>query len=223
MKTAQSTNLNIEQIVHAIQRGEMPDGSDVYKDAHLSALYDALGAFNSDEIDVLLEDTGGGVKTAEAIVEKIRRHAAKIARTGYLYGPNIHLVPGGPKANHAPLSAGQYRHDAAPQLMRKFSQAQRGGRSKEDFSAVAVRLNMHEDDNSWFGNAALPLKAYDFYSADFSFFARFVAAWRQLMCIWRDRARSRRELEMLSDRELQDAGFTRIDVENEKGKPFWKP
>lgn len=39
---------------------------------------------------------------------------------------------------------------------------------------------------------------------------------------WRERARSRRELMMLSDRELADIGLTAADVHKESGKPFWQ-
>jgi uncharacterized protein YjiS (DUF1127 family) len=39
---------------------------------------------------------------------------------------------------------------------------------------------------------------------------------------WRRRARSRRELAMLSDRCLRDMGVTRYDVDREARKPFWR-
>jgi uncharacterized protein YjiS (DUF1127 family) len=38
---------------------------------------------------------------------------------------------------------------------------------------------------------------------------------------WRRRARSRHELESLSDATLRDIGMTRCDVHRESNKPFW--
>ena len=38
---------------------------------------------------------------------------------------------------------------------------------------------------------------------------------------WRRRARSRSELQFLSDQILQDIGFTRCDVHRELNKTFW--
>jgi uncharacterized protein YjiS (DUF1127 family) len=39
---------------------------------------------------------------------------------------------------------------------------------------------------------------------------------------WHERARSRHQLEGLSDRMLQDIGLTRAQVEVETDKPFWR-
>lgn len=39
---------------------------------------------------------------------------------------------------------------------------------------------------------------------------------------WRRRARGRRELAQLPDRELRDIGLTRDDVMRECSKPFWR-
>ena len=39
---------------------------------------------------------------------------------------------------------------------------------------------------------------------------------------WRERARSRRALRALDDRELWDMGLTRSDAEFEASKPFWQ-
>lgn len=39
---------------------------------------------------------------------------------------------------------------------------------------------------------------------------------------WRRRSRSRRELLMLSERDLRDVRLTRCDVMSEAHKPFWK-
>jgi uncharacterized protein YjiS (DUF1127 family) len=38
---------------------------------------------------------------------------------------------------------------------------------------------------------------------------------------WQRRARSRRELEALSDATLRDIGITRCDAHREMNKPFW--
>jgi uncharacterized protein YjiS (DUF1127 family) len=46
---------------------------------------------------------------------------------------------------------------------------------------------------------------------------------RALVNEWRERARSRGELRMLDDRELWDAGLTRMDADNECDKAFWQP
>lgn len=39
---------------------------------------------------------------------------------------------------------------------------------------------------------------------------------------WRERAHQRRGLQMLDDRLLRDVGLTRLDVEFETQKPFWR-
>jgi uncharacterized protein YjiS (DUF1127 family) len=39
---------------------------------------------------------------------------------------------------------------------------------------------------------------------------------------WRRRARSRRDLLQLSDRDLWDLCLTRADAEREASKPFWQ-
>jgi uncharacterized protein YjiS (DUF1127 family) len=39
---------------------------------------------------------------------------------------------------------------------------------------------------------------------------------------WRQRARTRRDLMALSDRDLWDMGLTRMDADNEASKPFWE-
>ena len=48
---------------------------------------------------------------------------------------------------------------------------------------------------------------------------RSVAA---LPAAWQRRARSRRELEELSESALHDIGLTRADVVRETSKPFWR-
>jgi len=45
----------------------------------------------------------------------------------------------------------------------------------------------------------------------------------QLMLTWRDRARERRHLLQLGDDMLKDIGISRVDVEREYVKPFWRP
>jgi uncharacterized protein YjiS (DUF1127 family) len=39
---------------------------------------------------------------------------------------------------------------------------------------------------------------------------------------WQQRARQRRELRRMSDRELKDIGLSRVDAEREAAKPFWR-
>ncbi len=39
---------------------------------------------------------------------------------------------------------------------------------------------------------------------------------------WRDRQHQRRELAEMSDRDLQDAGLSRGELEFELDKPFWR-
>jgi uncharacterized protein YjiS (DUF1127 family) len=43
------------------------------------------------------------------------------------------------------------------------------------------------------------------------------------MFAWLERARQRRELFGLSDRELHDFGVSRCDATSERSKPFWRP
>jgi uncharacterized protein YjiS (DUF1127 family) len=38
---------------------------------------------------------------------------------------------------------------------------------------------------------------------------------------WHERARSRRELRLMTERELWDIGFSRTEASNEVRKPFW--
>jgi uncharacterized protein YjiS (DUF1127 family) len=65
--------------------------------------------------------------------------------------------------------------------------------------------------------------------ADLSFLSRIsrlCVRWgaHSAACIaeWRRRARSRRDLMTLNDRELLDAHLTRCDALNEASKPFWR-
>jgi uncharacterized protein YjiS (DUF1127 family) len=43
-----------------------------------------------------------------------------------------------------------------------------------------------------------------------------------LLLIWHERARQRRQLTSLNDRMLRDLGLTRADVMAETSKPFWR-
>ena len=43
-----------------------------------------------------------------------------------------------------------------------------------------------------------------------------------IMCTWRQRARSRRELAGMSDAELRDIRLSRCDAWAEISKPFWR-
>jgi len=45
---------------------------------------------------------------------------------------------------------------------------------------------------------------------------------QQLFVEWRQRARSRRDLMVLDDRELWDIGLTRTEADQEANKPFWE-
>jgi uncharacterized protein YjiS (DUF1127 family) len=55
-------------------------------------------------------------------------------------------------------------------------------------------------------------------SATSSLRSKFAAT----VCEWWRRSRSRRDIMALNERELWDIGLTRIDVEREAGKPFWR-
>ena len=57
-----------------------------------------------------------------------------------------------------------------------------------------------------------------------TFRATHLPRWDQLklrVTEWQRRARSRRELEGLSDATLRDIGITRCDAHREMNKPFW--
>jgi uncharacterized protein YjiS (DUF1127 family) len=43
-----------------------------------------------------------------------------------------------------------------------------------------------------------------------------------LLLLWQERARQRRQLQNLNDRMLRDIGLTRGDVLAESSKPFWR-
>jgi uncharacterized protein YjiS (DUF1127 family) len=40
--------------------------------------------------------------------------------------------------------------------------------------------------------------------------------------VWRERGRTRRQLAVMSERELQDIGICRSDIASEIGRPFWR-
>ncbi len=44
-----------------------------------------------------------------------------------------------------------------------------------------------------------------------------------LLLSWADRARQRRHLAGLDDRLLRDIGISRVEVEAEISRPFWRP
>jgi uncharacterized protein YjiS (DUF1127 family) len=49
--------------------------------------------------------------------------------------------------------------------------------------------------------------------------------WSKLQALfteWRQRIRSRYEIERLNERDLADMGLTRLDAFNETQKPFWE-
>lgn len=45
--------------------------------------------------------------------------------------------------------------------------------------------------------------------------------WSQFV-LWRQRARQRRQLATLSDRQLDDIGISRAQADCESAKPFWR-
>jgi len=49
-----------------------------------------------------------------------------------------------------------------------------------------------------------------------------IAAIIALVRVWRERRRSRRQLSVMSARELQDIGLCRGEIAHEIGKPFWR-
>lgn len=52
------------------------------------------------------------------------------------------------------------------------------------------------------------------------------SSWQQfveLLAVWAQRARTRRELAALDERLLQDIGLRRGDALHEASKPFWRP
>jgi uncharacterized protein YjiS (DUF1127 family) len=58
---------------------------------------------------------------------------------------------------------------------------------------------------------------------------RRTTSWRQsvaravdLLIVWNERTRQRRQLRSLSDHMLHDIGLGRGDIESETSKPFWR-
>jgi uncharacterized protein YjiS (DUF1127 family) len=50
----------------------------------------------------------------------------------------------------------------------------------------------------------------------------FIAAIIALVRVWRERRRVRRQLSVMSVRELSDIGLCRGEITHEIGKPFWR-
>ena len=50
----------------------------------------------------------------------------------------------------------------------------------------------------------------------------FIAAIMDLVRVWRERRRVRRQLSVMSVRELEDIGLCRPEMMHEIGKPFWR-
>ena len=44
----------------------------------------------------------------------------------------------------------------------------------------------------------------------------------ELLMVWHERVRQRRQLQRLNDQMLRDIGLARADVEAEAAKPFWR-
>ena len=44
----------------------------------------------------------------------------------------------------------------------------------------------------------------------------------ELLLIWAERSHQRRQLQLLTQRDLRDLNLTRGDVEQEASKPFWR-
>jgi uncharacterized protein YjiS (DUF1127 family) len=53
--------------------------------------------------------------------------------------------------------------------------------------------------------------------------AAMIGALRPRFAIWRNRARYRRALARMSERELADIGVSWSDIAEEVNKPFWRP
>ncbi|CAN7474441.1 DUF1127 domain-containing protein [Bradyrhizobium sp. LjRoot220] len=49
-----------------------------------------------------------------------------------------------------------------------------------------------------------------------------IAAIIALVRVWRERRRARRQLSVMSARELEDIGLCRPEIDYEFGKPFWR-
>lgn len=50
----------------------------------------------------------------------------------------------------------------------------------------------------------------------------FLAQLGDILQVWRDRRRQRRELAQWTDRDLHDVGLSWSDIANEAEKPFWR-
>jgi uncharacterized protein YjiS (DUF1127 family) len=52
--------------------------------------------------------------------------------------------------------------------------------------------------------------------------AYMVAQAAMAVLTWQDRVRQRQQLELLDQRMLRDIGLTRVDIDLETRKPFWR-
>ena len=52
---------------------------------------------------------------------------------------------------------------------------------------------------------------------------QFAAPPSVMVKVWFQRARQRRQLAQLTDRELRDIGVTRVEAQAEAAKAFWQP
>jgi uncharacterized protein YjiS (DUF1127 family) len=50
----------------------------------------------------------------------------------------------------------------------------------------------------------------------------FLAQLGEILQVWRDRRRQRRELAQWTDRDLHDVGLSWSDIASEAEKPFWR-
>src|SRR5262245_7867473 len=77
MTMTNNLKLSADQLIQAIREGEMPDGSAVQTDADLDALAEALDALDPEELDALMEATGGGSAAAEATANRLSQRVAQ--------------------------------------------------------------------------------------------------------------------------------------------------
>ena len=50
----------------------------------------------------------------------------------------------------------------------------------------------------------------------------FLAELAEILQVWRDRSRQRRELAQWTERDLHDVGLSWSDIAHEAEKPFWR-
>src|SRR5262245_55401744 len=81
-------------------------------------------------------------------------------------------------------------------------------------------------DNAQFAAASAAEGLTRAHLADLAPVAILIRAARSVTAtirVWNGRARSRRELREMSDRELLDLGLSRVDARGEADKWFWQP